>query len=154
MLANINKHRVVAAGLALWILVTSIGVTMDVHYCRGHILSFSVFGKAKDCSKLSVQTKMNKCPHFRKMMAQHGRCPVDEKKNCHHKTLRFQFDKDRDVQKIGAVFLPQLKGFFVSFAFQYVLDKFSMVSDLPTFIHYRPPNIRYDYSVLFQSFLL
>ena len=47
MIATSNTYRFIAIILAAVLFVTSVGITMDMHYCKGELKSISLFGKAQ-----------------------------------------------------------------------------------------------------------
>jgi hypothetical protein len=55
-------HKVYWLFLALIVLVSSVGLSLDVHYCNEEFKSFSFFGKAKQCHTTTIS-----CPHHAAM---------------------------------------------------------------------------------------
>ena len=49
--------------LVLILLVTTLGMTIDFHYCQHHLYDFSIFGKAKSCCLPDLQNNMLKHNH-------------------------------------------------------------------------------------------
>ena len=147
-------YQIIALTLSFLMLITSIGFTIDMHFCRGHLQSISFFGKAKKCCEISEASRMEKCPHYKKMMEQIGKCSMNEKGNCENKTLYFQFDQNQQIQISDFSLTKRLKQFIKAYSLIFFLDNFSFENDLPSFIHYKPPLILRDIHVLIQSFLL
>lgn len=55
-------HKAYWSFLAFIVLVSSIGLSLDVHYCNEEFKSFSLFGKAKQCHTSTIT-----CPHHAAM---------------------------------------------------------------------------------------
>jgi len=55
-------HKVYWVALATLVLVSSIGLSIDMHFCKGEFKSFSFVGEAKQCHTAKIT-----CPHHAKM---------------------------------------------------------------------------------------
>ena len=142
-------YRFIALFLALLMFVTSVGFTVDMHYCNGELKSFSLIGKAKSCHEKAKAP----CPHHKKMMADNQGDAIDTKSCCNNKMLHFQSDQDKQVQNFDIKVSPPLQQFITAFVTAFFTDGFTQ-NDRPTFVHYKPPLIKRDIPVLTQSFLL
>ena len=154
MTLRYHTYRLVALTLALLMFFTSVGFTMDMHYCQGKLKSFSLLGKAKNCHEKAA--KMANCPHHQKMTAdtkQENGCSMDQKDCCQNRMLHVQADQDLQKPAIDFLHNHQLQQFVVA----YVLTFFSnqiISTDTIAFARYKPPLIPRDIPVLFESFLI
>lgn len=138
-----SAYRIFALALALLMFLTSTGFSVDMHHCNGEFKSFSLFGKAKSCHSDAKIT----CPHHKNMTAEKKDC-------CTNQTHTFR--ADRDLQQAQTVDFT-LTGPLQNFVTTYILTfrKSQITSDEnPVFARYRPPPLRRNIPVLFQSFLL
>jgi hypothetical protein len=143
-------RQITAMSLSALMLLSSIGFSIDMHFCQGMLKSYSLIGKAKTCH--STATAEMNCPHHQTMIADDHASDLDKKDCCTNKTLHFQNDQ---IQK----------GQSTDFAFQYqvpvtvpgtevlwdILPWENTKSPLP---RYKPPLIVKDRIVFAQSFLL
>jgi len=139
-----GKYKIFSLTMALLMFVTSVGFSLDMHYCNGELKSVSLFGEAKSCHDTS-QT----CP-FHKEMEKDRDC-------CENKQLVFQADIDKDLES-NASLLPvtisqELTQFIVVFTTAFLdflpEDKQKIVST-----NYSNPAIHRDIYVLLETFLL
>ena len=144
-----RTYRFMALFLAALIFITSVGFTVDMHYCGGQLKSFSFIGKAKSCHEKA----MVQCPHHKKMMAQSKDNTVDTKNCCNNKTLHFQADQDKQIQHYDFQLNQPLQHFVKSLVRVFFTNRV-VEKETPAFAHYKPPLISRDIPVLIQSFLL
>ena len=52
-----TSYRTFAGFLAVWIFLSSFSFSLDLHYCNGKIISYSLIGKAESCEELSGESK-------------------------------------------------------------------------------------------------
>lgn len=52
-----TSYRTFAGFLAVWIFLSSFSFSLDLHYCNGSIISYSLIGKAETCDELSGESK-------------------------------------------------------------------------------------------------
>lgn len=140
--------------MAMMILVSSVGFTVDLHYCKGQFKSFSLFGKAKSCHEIGQG--MRTCPHHKAMVEkkQGMKKEAGDKGCCSNKMLRLQADVDKHNQTADVLLNPvQLYHFAIAF-----VVAFQNTVAIPTNIfsnhHYKPPLIHRDTCVFFETFLL
>lgn len=55
-------HRIIALVMAFLMFFTSAGFSVNVHYCKGELKSFSLIGEAESC-----HAAKKSCPHHAKM---------------------------------------------------------------------------------------
>jgi len=133
--------RIFSLTMALFMLVTSTGFSMDVHYCDGDIKRANVFGKAKTCAEVTAcQLKCGKTAKS---------CSSEKKGCCDNQSYIIDFDFDgaeldraisTDVQKVLVV---DITSTYLAY------DAPSSISR--TFL-YRPPPLINDLQVVYQSF--
>ena len=147
-------YRVTALILAFLMFFTSVGFSVDMHYCQGNLKSFSLLGKAKNCHEMAKG--MANCPHHQKMAEKeplNPGCSLDKKDCCQNKLQHFQSDEDQKMQSANFELNLQLQSFIVAFTVAFFVDTF-IESDHPAFALYKSPLIPRDIPVLFESFLL
>ncbi|MEL6718903.1 MAG: hypothetical protein AAFP82_09330 [Bacteroidota bacterium] len=122
--------------------ITSISFAVDMHYCKGELKSFSLFGKAKSChEKKATHT----CPYHAKMQQQQ-----DNNNCCENETAYVQADIDKVFSSIEFTDIPLFIAVFV----QVSLFENNFEPQVFAFEHYKPPLIERDIPILVQSFLL
>lgn len=88
------------------------------------------------------------------MMAQNGKCILNEKDNCENKTLHFQLDQDQGIQQLNLELSTEFKQFIAVYSAAFFLNSSQIQENLPSLIHYKPPLIYRDIPILVQSFLI
>lgn len=143
-------------------MASSVGFSMDLHYCQNNIQSVSLIGKAKSCEKIashSCENSGNEC-HSNSKSSKNASCHSSISKDdsskdcCHNKTIKVEnLDEDTLVSSFGSIEITQLQ-FLIAFinAF-YATNNFEALP-LKSNLYYLPPLIEKDLQVLFQSFLI
>ena len=149
-----HTYRLIAFSLALLMLVTSLGLTLDMHFCGDHLKSYSFFGKAKGCYEMSEGANKNTCSNDQMNMEQNDDCSIQKKNCCDNKTLDFQFDQDQQIQTADLSISQSLQQFITAYVAVFFLNDFQIESDKPSFAHYKSPLIARDIYVLDEAFLL
>lgn len=144
-------RHIIAISLSGLMLLTSVGYSIDMHYCQGKLKSFSVFGKAKSCHSLT-KTKVY-CPHHQKMMVDNKACDLDKKNCCSNKTLHFQLDQLQKVHSLDYSLSQQMTPLALAKNVVNWASTDFRISQLPS-VCYKPPLIVKDQIVLKQSFIL
>ena len=92
-MSKINAYRILSIVMALLIFVSSIGYAVDVHYCKGQLKSYSIFGKASSCH---VAKKV--CPHHANMVT----TTSSKSDCCKNKTLKIdQIDTEFNIISVA-----------------------------------------------------
>lgn len=151
MYRNNIAYRVTAFALSLLMALTSIGFAVDMHYCQGKLKSYSFFGEAASCHELA-KAKTNCTAHIEKEPLTKG-CTITKKKCCENKTLYFQLDQNQEKSTDEWVISPITQLFTIAYVATFVVP-FQVEHYTQQFFHYTPPLIRFNRSILFQSFLL
>lgn len=146
------KYRIVAFLLAILVLVTSVGFSVDMHFCQDDFKSFSLIGKAKNCHDVAI--KKSTCKHHKATVQQEKPCEkLDKKDCCENRTLTLDADQDQQLQNVDFTLSKQVEQFVTAFIYAFYKDKFTEEADI-FFANYRPPLIQKDIPVLIQSFLI
>lgn len=150
-----NKtYRLIALAMAFLMFFTSVGFTIDLHYCRGELKTFSLIGKAKSCHEIGKG--MKNCPHHNKMMKkeQSKENSIAQKGCCSNRTLHFQADYDQQTQVNNAVVNTlEFQSFVVAFVQIFLNSPVLEIENL-TYKYYKPPLIARDIYVLLETYLL
>lgn len=138
-------HRITALTMAFLMFFTSVGFSVDFHYCKGDLKSFSLIGEASACH----QTK-KACPRHKEMKSEDN---SEDSKCCSNETVVVD-DLDVDYNISPDVELTDLQVKFVT-AFVYTLNGFTfpkvVKSDFPKTDDPSPPR---DIYVLLERFLI
>lgn len=142
-----SPYRFFAFLMAVLILVTSTGFTIDRHYCKGELKTISLFVKAKSCHEIGMG--MQNCPYHKK---QENLEEKNEDKNCCSNKTEF-VKSDQDQIKIETT--------TTNYDYETPIIHFEIVENtpllstsIPSNFLYKPPLLRLNIPVLFQSFLL
>ncbi len=132
--------------MALLILISSTGFSMDVHFCQNQVAGISFFGKASCCKK-----EMNsKSCHSLQAKNQDG---IKKDKCCHDETLVIQ---KTDVDATGPQYITfnDIQLDFVAVPLGVYLNNYIEQLDVESFDQYKPPLPDRDIQVLYQTFLI
>lgn len=146
------SHRITAISMALLMLLSSTGFSMDLHYCQDQLKGISLIGKAKSCHDKQATPPCHKtkktCHHINDNLNQ------TEKDNCcHNETVVIEkTDLDATATQIATVQDIQLE-FVAAFVAVYVLN-IDAQADFQPYAQYKPPLPDRDIQVLYQTFLI
>ena len=136
-------YRITAMTMALLIGMTSIGMTINMHFCGGSLRSISLLDGSSSCCSATTQT----CGNFDKASES------DDKKCCDNQSIEIQSDDNLIIDQVQAI--SDIDVFDVLISDNHVLDHLNISAyGAADFAHYRPPLISKDFPVLFESFLL
>lgn len=146
-------YRILALTMAFLIFFSSVGFSINMHYCQGKLKSFSLIGKAKNCHEMAKATKS--CHHHQAMIVEQTEegCSIDKKDCCENETLRFQLEQDQKAHSSEALSHQQVQQFLIAYLAVFFQDDFPEKDQVASEC-YRPPLIPRDIPVLFESFLL
>lgn len=149
--------------MAVLMLVTSSGLSMDVHFCRGELINFSFFGEAEPCEmalkqkeKTPIKEETHSCCHAKKVeKVEVETCShtSEIKGNCCH-------NESYSMDASGAYEAEQFTLGFTTLIVEipqiYTLDLafFGFKSELNYFHYYHPPPISRDIQTLHQVFII
>jgi len=138
-------HRITAFTLAFLMLFTSIGYSVDLHYCKGELKTFSLVGKAKPCHQAK-----KKCPRHTKIDTAENN---EDSKCCSNETIVID-DLDAHFNVMTDVSFDDLQFKFVS-TFTYSYYNFSLPKVIQkTFLKKPIPPPSRDIYVLLERFLI
>jgi len=143
-----KSYRFLSLFMAALLLLSSSGISMDVHFCQGTFKRANLFGKAKTCQEVSACAK--KCG---KSLQQSSCSPVgDHKDCCNNETVQLDFDFDSGEAKAKKIVDYNPIAFVVV---PVVINCF--FEDFPSYsnpIKDIPPLLIKDIPVFNQTFLL
>ena len=152
MKKNSFTYRTIALTLAFLMFFTSVGYTVDMHYCQGELKTFNLFGKAKTCHEMEQGKK--ECPHHKKMLEASGEKEISqiEKDCCSNQTLYIQMDEEQQHQaKTALEANPSLPYFAIAFV-EIFLKETLVETENPSYTHYQTPLIPMDIYVLLETY--
>jgi|GEM_PF-1114819 len=136
-------YRIVAVSMALLIGITSIGMTINMHFCGGVLRSISVIQSNDSCCSKATKT----CGNFEKI------ADTENKKCCDNQSIEVQSDDDLAVDQIHV--LSELDNTDLIVEISNRNDHSRIVGyNAADFKHFRPPLIPKDITVLFETYLL
>ena len=150
-----KTYRLFALSMSLLMLITSVGISADFHFCQGEFKNFALFTKAKSCHEIAAmhaschksESKTTSC-HKAEVS-----CAGEEEDGCcNNKTELLQLDID---YSFGELAIENLNDFQNDLA---ILPnkprlKYSSISYPAKYQNYKPPLLTEDLSIRFQSFL-
>ncbi|MGB2129730.1 MAG: HYC_CC_PP family protein [Flavicella sp.] len=152
-----STYKAISFCLAFWVLLSSIGISLDMHFCRGELKSVRLFGYADSCHTLKVKTQnKTNCAKSLKICNHkiHAISNTVKKRIC-CKNERIDFVTHDFLQKDFLFKITFLKEFYYRVFSSYFscIEKTFQFIPIP-FLNYKPPNLFKDISVFVQSFLL
>ena len=152
---KINKtYRIISVLLALLVLVSSVGFTADMHYCKGELKSFSLFGKAQTCHDAEPMPSMPNCPHHQKMMEENKACAKSNEGCCDSETLHIQADIDQQVRHTAIELTPSQEQFVMAWVNNFIAPKVTTELVSPVYENPSPPIVSWDTHAYLQTYLL
>ena len=144
-------YRVLALTMAFLILTTSVGFSIDMHFCQGNLKNVNLFGKAKSCFEMESEGVNSHCS--KKQSSCHKKStPEDHKACCNNESIDIQLDADFLDAPAATLNIQQ-----VYFIAAYIFTYFGITTEIfspENFRHYKPPLPDKDLLVFIQSFLL
>ena len=137
-------HKITSLTLAILMLFTSLGFSADLHFCKGELQSFSLFGEAESC-----HTVKKTCPNHPNMEVS----DKSEKDCCSNKTIDVD-DLDTDFNISPDVELTDLQ---VKIVASFVYSFFSLSPPKvvkSSFLDTHDPLPPVDIYVLLERFLI
>lgn len=133
---------------------TSVGFSIDMHFCQGHLQSISFLGSAEDCYGSTSNNQQKSCLVSKKENPKKTECALDKKDCCHNKNRVFQASltaSNPSGQLVGDwnnlydyIIILILLPYDSYLPNQYIVKNFS----------YPPPLLYRNIPILIQSFLL
>jgi hypothetical protein len=138
-------------------LFSSIGFSLDVHYCGDEVKSIGFFG-ATPCDmeeSMNQQQDLSKLPpcHRKKIQEEENSAPkngINQGQCCHNES--FEFETSTDIEQLSTLDadLTQVSAVIIYTAIN--LNLFQPKVQLEFYENYKPPLIDEDISVLHQVF--
>ncbi len=147
---KVCKSNIISLLMAMLILLSSTGYSIDLHYCQGVLKHVSALGKAKSCHS---QIQENHCAKSQKKSCHLPAKQVKKKNCCANKTLKVKSHDEAKIQTVGVEF-PDIQ-FLTAFVQVFFFVKIDLSQFVVPHVNYTPPPLlNRDISVLIQSFLL
>ena len=149
-----NTYRILALTMAFLMLFTSVGFSMDMHYCQGQLKSISLIGKAKNCHELQ-DVKSDHCKKAKKS-CNHSTDNISQKEAegcCSNITVIVDeldedfFIADYNIENNSLDLLATCRPDILADAL--IIDK-----NINAYLHYKPPETIKDYQSFFQVFII
>jgi len=152
-------HRITALLLALLMFTTSIGYSMDVHYCGNEIKSIGLFGNAVACEMESVEKQEEdlhaccKAPELNKESETCHSQKIEEEDCCHNETIVLETDSDFNHDK--TIDFDFQQDFVFTTLFIYNVFAFRVEENtVNDNFYYSPPKLTKDVMTLHQVFII
>lgn len=139
--------------MAALVYISSMGVVLNAHFCKGKLKALSVFSSAEKCQEDALATMPADCPMHQAKQA-HCQNPVSEKDGdkdcCDNKTQYLKDDQEQPFQMSYLDLTPDL----VAALFVLLPIDFPETDDQTHhYLTYKPPLIVCDIPVSLQTFL-
>jgi len=151
-MTNSLSHRIIALSMAMLLLLTTTGFSMDVHYCQDQLSGVSLLGDAKSCNSKEAKSTCRKGGQTSNNESDKADC--SDKSNCcqNKKLVIDQSDLEATSPQLAITEESQLE-FVAAFVAVYVLN-YNQKSPVQTSVPYKPPFPDRDVQVFYQSFLI
>lgn len=140
--------------MAVLMFSSSIGLSMDIHFCGNELKSFSFFGEAKACQMEQVKQETESshacCAATKKEIKS---CHSKEMTNgncCHNESLVLDNAGEFDTSDFYAVQFQQILITVLVFSPNFQI--FENANAALNYAHYNPPPLIEDISILHQVF--
>ena len=140
--------------MAFLVFFSSIGLSIDMHFCQGHLKSISFIGDAADCYGAKGDSQQECCQMSKRQATTKMGCSIDKEDCCQNRQLLAQADLISTSQ--SSQFLLNHNSFqYISIVpVSLVEDTIFLTTDILSVFQYKPPLILKDIPVFIQSFLL
>jgi len=136
--------KIFPISLALLILVTNLGLTINHHYCGGE-LAESSFAFGEETLGCGMEKKEDNCSQ------EDYQNTIKQKNCCKNQYVQLTLDNEFKVSNLEESEINLY--FFTSFLITYFKSPITQV-DEETYLTYTPPLLKLNRQILFQSFLL
>lgn len=142
-----------SVSMALLMILSSTGVSIDAHYCQDQLRGISLFGEVKSCHD---KQEIPPCHQTKKTChrKEDGVGKTDNDNCCHNETVIIE-KSDSDASNIPIATAQDIQLEFVAaFVAVYILN-YTAPTEYQNFVQYKPPlPDRGDVQVLYQTFLI
>jgi len=151
-------YRLSALFLTFLMLFSSIGFSMDVHFCNEGLGSVSFFGKADECADVIEDEELtHDCCGSHEVEKSHCEktstdCEIGDEDCCHNESFTFQ--TMHDASHSNSLEIANIDLTFVTIFIFNHFHLFEGESTVEDFFYYSSPPIVNDVTVLHQVFLI
>jgi len=149
------SYRIIALIMALMVLISSTGLSFDMHYCQGNLQNINLFGEAMSCHEKAKKVESSHCK--KKQTACHKNTDptktCDENNCCQNEKLtvenidhQFTSEESEAISKIELITL-------IAFTQSFLLNN-NICPNNPDYLNFKPPLILKDFQVVNQTFLI
>jgi hypothetical protein len=148
-----TTYRLFALLLAGLMLLSTLNLFIDAHYCKGELKSVALFGKAKSChAPAREKSKQKICPNH---PPQQQESSFEKRNCCQNKSFHIDADIDEQVQIQNVMPEWNQEQLILAFVQTFFTTDVSLaLHDAPVFERYKPPLIARDIHVLFETYIL
>ncbi len=159
------QHRITSLLLAFIMLFSSVGFSMDIHYCGGEIESIGFFTNAAECEMMQEKTDASKeethasCPNHKKeaskkVMSCHAEGNQLKDMSCCHNE-KFQLESSSEFTPTAdEVSIENIDFTFTAVYFLINQDVIAVPTQKTNYQSYLPPLLTEDVAVLHQVFII
>ncbi len=146
-------------------LFSSVGFSMDIHYCGGEIESIGFFSDAPECEMMAKKEckpikkeSHSCCPSAKEEIKQEMSChsqeeQADDKPCCHNEKI--QLEQTSEATNVDQISLELTD---LTFTAVYILINQNVIAvtieDKINYPHYSPPLLTEDVAILHQVFII
>jgi len=138
--------------MALLIFFSSLGLSLDVHFCQGKFKRANLFGVAKTCQE--VKDCLVKCGQQKTSCHTDRTCSKEDTHKGCCSNSSFEFDLDLDVFEVIQIEINKIQKQFLTtctYTYGFNLESSKDVSRTRLYV---PPQLDKQFAVLFQVFRL
>jgi len=137
-----SLRQIASVTMALLVLFSTMSFTVDMHYCGDHLVDFSFFENAKNCT---MQASPSKATGEISVMEMEMDCCTD---------LEIVLEGQDDLKISFDQFTFDQQIFISTFYYTYVNLFETVDKNLNSFKEYSPPPLIRDIQILDQTFLI
>ena len=146
--------RVLALVLAILLLVSSTGYSIDLHFCQGQFQTFNLYGKAKKCHD---NKKVSPCHASTKPVCQPSEdllsAAGENSGCCRNQQVEIEASV-RDVISTELISLPDIDFSPITVLISADQDPSESFNYRVSYPVYKPPNPERDIQILYQTLLI
>lgn len=131
-------HKVFAVGMAFLVLLSTLSVTIEKHFCGDNLVNVSLFSEVEKCSMEAEDMALSRIT----------------KKSCCKDTVDVVKGQDELIVKTFDDIDIEQQQFIASFALSYVNLFESLPKQVIPHKEYSPPDLVYDIQVVHETFLI
>ena len=130
-------HKAGSLLMAILVMLSTVSVTVEKHYCKDHLVDVAIFGKAKKCGSVSNGSTKNTIA-----------------KTCCQDTLEVFQGQDKLHKADFNIKIEKPVLLYTTMVFEYTIQNSTAIVHIPLPQHYIPPNPKVNIQVLHQTFLI